>query len=146
MDNLGIVVFKNGDKVTFGKAVYMDQKGYIDAPGHEEAFNKEIVPSFNFKLEDLEYDTDNFYRGVVDLSKNGLIIILNNKCNSSDLDKILGYMPSELTTNQLNTIKEMIETGEFDGFIQELYEFVDDESINYDSLEEYYNNKRVKER
>ena len=147
MDSLGLVIFKNGDKVPFGKPVYMDQKGYTDLPGHEECFKKEVVPSFNFKLEDYEYNKDdNFYRKVIELSNEGLIIILNNKCNSYDPDRTLGYMASELTSEQVNTLKEMIENKEFEGYIQELYEFVDEEPTMYNSLEEYYNMKKVKER
>ena len=147
MDSIGLVIFKNGDKIPFGKPVYMDEKGYFDLPGHEECFNKEIVPLTTFKLEEYKYDKDDsFYRSVRTLSQEGLIIILNNKCLTTDNDKILGYMPSELTSSQSDIIKEMLDNKEFEGFIEDLYEFSDEEPIEYNSLEEYYKAKKVRKR
>ena len=148
MNSLGIVIYKNGDKIPFGRPVYMDQKGYIDAPGHEKSFNKEIASSMTFKFEEYNYDKEeSFYRSIRELSQQGLVIILNNKCKSKDQNQTLGYMPSTLTEEQKTTIKEMIDNKEFEGYIEELYEFIDeDEPIKYNSLEDYYTSKIVRAR
>ena len=147
MDSLGLVIFKNGDSASFGVPVYMDQPGYTTAPGHEECFKREIVPLMKFKEEKYTFNIEeSFYGEVITLAKEGLILLLNNKLISTDPERILGYMPSKLTKDQQEVIKEMVDLGEFDGFRQELYEFVDDDPIKYDSLEEYYMSKRVKKR
>ncbi len=52
MNELGLVIFKNGTLIRYGNMVYMDQKNYFDSPGHEEGFKKDIMPSFSFKLEE----------------------------------------------------------------------------------------------
>lgn len=148
MDNLGLVIFKSGDSASFGIPVYQDQPGYISAPGHEQCFKKEIVPLTRFKQEEYTFDIEgSFYGGVRKLAGEGLILLLNNKLMSTDQGKILGYMPSKLTKDQQEVIEEMIDMKEFDGFIQELYEFNEcDEYTEYNSLEEYYNSKKVRKR
>ena len=147
MDSLGLIIFKNGDSASFGVPVYMDQPGYTTAPGHEECFKREIVPLMKFKEEKYTFNIEeSFYGEVITLAKEGLILLLNNKLISTDPERILGYMPSKLTKDQKEVIKEMVDLGEFDGFRQELYEFVDDDPIKYDSLEEYYNSKKVRQR
>lgn len=147
MDELGLVIFKNGTLIRYGNMVYMDQKNYFDSPGHEEGFKKDIMPSFSFKLEEYEYnDDDGFYANIVSLSKQGLIIILNNKEKTTDSDKVLGYLPSTLTMEQQVTLKDIIDSNTFAGFKQNLYEFIDEELIEYRDLEEYYSSKITKAR
>ena len=148
MDSLGLVIFKNGDSASFGIPVYMDDPDYLNIPGHEECFKKEILPLRNFKQEEYTFDQEeHFYSNVRKLSREGLIIILNNKSYSKDQEKTLGFVPSKLTSEQKETLKDMLEMKEFDGYIQELYEFIEDsEPIKYDSLEEYYKSKKVRTR
>ena len=147
MNELGLVIFKNGTLIRYGNMVYMDQKNYFDSPGHEEGFKKDIMPSFSFKLEEYEYnDDDGFYANIVSLSKQGLIIILNNKEKTTDSDKVLGYLPSTLTMEQQVTLKDIIDSNTFAGFKQNLYEFIDEELIEYRDLEEYYSSKITKAR
>ena len=148
MDSLGLVLFKNGDSASFGIPVYMDQPGYTSAPGHEQCFKKEIVPLMKFKEEGYTFDSEeNFYTSVRRLAREGLMLLLNNKCQTNDPEKILGYLPNKLTPDQLEVIKEMIDMKEFEGYILDLYEFTeDDEPIKFHSLEDYYNTKKVRRR
>ena len=150
MDDAGIVIFRNGDIIPFGKVVYIDDPEYLDKPGHSECFVNEILPSFNFKLEEYTYDENEMiYKNATStLVWEGLIILLNNQTLSTDRNALFGYLPGVLTEEQLLSIKELVESKRFDCFEQRLYEYVDkyDEPNEYSSLNNYYATKKSKRR
>lgn len=130
MEELGIAIFDDGDTIPFGKAVYMDQKEYATSPTHGDSFVSQVLLTLKFKLSNLEYNiSDSFYGNVNSLSRQGLIIILNNKKYSTDKNEILSYVTSNPTNLQLESIKSLEFLNNIE--IQNIYEFLSDDSDNY---------------
>ena len=143
MDSLGIIIYKDGEDNKFGIPIYMDDENYLNTPGHDTSFEKEIVPSFKFRLEELKYDTGKlFYANMPSLAKQGAIVLLNKKAYSTDEDSILGYIPDTPTIEQCNTLSGL----GLDGIKCELNVFDEDFNVieEYDSIADYISNKQTK--
>ena len=136
MDELGIIIYKDGERQSFGKYVPADDPRYQSTPNHDEAFIKEILPSFQFKLNELEYDSNTFfYKNAVNLANQGVIMILNKDGG------ILAYVPANPTSEQINSILEdqrlnSITDQEVAQFVSG-YDPIDYDPIEYSSLKEY---------
>ena len=141
MDSLGIVIFKDGKVKPYGKAIYADQKGYMENPGHEESFKNEIVPSIELKLMGLKpKEIESFYRFLIRATNAGLMIIENRKTTSTDNDSIMCWFPNEPTDEQLTALEKL----NFDKTKIDIYEFYGtefDDYIEHSSFTDYIDDK-----
>lgn len=131
MDELGIIIYQDGEKQSFGKYVPADDPEYENTPTHEEAFKDEVLSSFKFKMSDLDYDLDkSLYRNLVDFTKQGIITVLNKDGG------ILVYGVSNPTIEQVNSILVNERINSIPE--QEVYEFIDEyDFVDYKNLVEY---------
>ena len=137
MKELGIIIYSDGETTKFGKAIYADEVGYYDNPGHSDSFALEVLTSFKFKLSGLKYmGAEGFYGSLTEFAKQGLMTIINNKQASKDEDKILAYMPSDPTEEQVEALKKLELTTIPN---QRVLEFSEEDDIytEYDSIDSY---------
>ena len=136
MNELGIIIYQDGEKQSFGKYVPADSPEYLETPTHEEYFIKEILPSFEFKLNGLPYNVDtNVYRNAVNFATAGVITIFNKDGG------ILAYVPANPSQEQINAILEdarlnSISDQEVAQFVSG-YDPIDYDPIEFTSLKEY---------
>lgn len=139
MKEQGIIIFENGESLSFGTYYCQDQVEYLNTPGHEESFKKEVLTNISFKLSDYVYDNDlSFYYNCLSFSLQGMMIILNNQLSTDSKTEVLAYVPSNPTEEQIDSLKEnkMLHTIE----IQKVYEFNSndfDDYIEYENFNEY---------
>lgn len=145
MKEQGIVIFEDGTNLSFGKYYCQNQVEYLNTPGHEESFKKEILPNINFKFSDYVYDEDlSLYHNCLSFSLQGMMIIVNNQLSTESKTEVLAYVPSNPTEEQIASLEENEILSKID--IQKVYEFNSndfDDYIMYDSFEEYINEKKI---
>ena len=107
MKEQGIIIFPNGESLSFGNQVYVDQPNYFSSPTHEESFKNEILSSFTYKLSGLEYDFNkSLYQNAIELSSTGALFIFNNTLQSTSEQESLCYVPELPSEEQLLTLRE----------------------------------------
>lgn len=136
MDELGIIIYKDGEMETFGKYFPAYDPEYKTTPKHDKAFMNEIVGGSKFKENNLSYDFNKpFHRNNVDLALNGIIIIQYRDGG------ILVYATANPTLEQIDAILADARIHSIPE--QEVYEFIDEyEFIDHDSMREYANSKK----
>ncbi|MDD6223725.1 MAG: hypothetical protein PUB18_01845 [bacterium] len=145
MKEQGIVIFPDGEILTFGKQVYTDQPNYLSSPGHEKSFIDEIEPSFEFKLSGLKYDFNkNLYQNAIDLSLAGLVFILNNTLNTTSKQESLCYVPELPSQEQLSILRENDYDSIFE--INNIYQFNSNDFDDYQEYNSFYDYINAKEK
>ena len=146
MKEQGVVIYPDGEVITFGKHVHMDEVNYLASPTHQDSFIEEIVKSFKFKLLELDYNFDNsVYKNAINLSLNGLIIIFNNTETTKTETSSLCYVPLNPTEEQKLQLEENGYSLIFD--VNRIYEFNTDDFDDYQeysSFDRYLENKNIK--
>jgi hypothetical protein len=141
MNELGIVIYSDGEITRFGKAIYADQEEYHTNPGHQDSFFSLVFSTQKFKESNLKYiGNEGFFGALEEFAKQGLITILNNKHKSTDPDNILVYMPDNPTVMQLDSLR----TLKLDNILnQVVLEFrkSEDGYIEYDDINAYVESK-----
>lgn len=144
MKEQGIIIFPDGESLSFGNQVYTDQPNYLSSPGHEESFKSEIVSSFEFKLSGLEYDFNkNLYQNALELSLIGALFIFNNTLKTTSKQESLCYVPELPSEEQLLALRENDYDSIFE--INNIYEFHSndfDDYQEYNSFHDYINSKQ----
>ena len=131
MDELGIIIFPNGEEISFGEYVPVDDPKYTTSPTHEEYFIKEVLPTFQFKSTDFDYNKEEMlYKNLTRLANQGLISLLNKDGG------ILAYVAPNPTLEQINTILNNNKINSITE--QEVYEFIEeDDFIDHNSMKDY---------
>lgn len=139
MKEQGIIIFENGESLSFGTYYCQNQVEYLNTPGHEESFINEILTNMHFKLSDYVYDDDlSFYQNSLLFSLQGMMIIVNNQLTTDSENQILAYVPSNPTEEQLTSLKEneILQAIQ----IQRVYQFNSndfDDYIEYENFDDY---------
>ena len=145
MEEGGIVIFEDGEILSFGKYVPPDHPQYHNIPGHEKSFHNEVIPSFAFKLSNHDYnDRLNLYQNILKLSLDGMIIIINNQQSITAKTEVMSYVPSNPTDEQLNSLKDNDKLLKIE--IQKVYEFASfdfDDYLEYEGFQDYINSKSI---
>lgn len=153
MSKIGVVIFPNGEKIPFGKKICIDEEDYLKEGkdiGHQKSFENEVL--VNKEFENYYYnENDNFWgKSVPLLSKQGLIILLNSKDYSDEVDKVIGFVPEKPTPMQLVALENYLSANMFstpDNVLHELFNdeygnfYDENDFIKYDGLEEYVKEK-----
>lgn len=144
MKEQGIIIFPNGESLSFGNQVYVDQPNYFSSPTHEESFKNEILSSFTYKLSGLEYDFNkSLYQNAIELSSTGALFIFNNTLQSTSEQESLCYVPELPSEEQLLTLRENNYDSIFE--INKIYEFHSNDSDDYQeysNFQDYINSKQ----
>lgn len=146
MKEKGFIIFEDGMLLPFGIYTCPDEVSYLDTPTHEEDFIREVVPSIVFKFFDHTYNKDeSFYQNAINLSLEGIFMIINNQKEKNGPSEILVYAPQNPTEEQLNTLKDEERILNID--VQEVCEYQSceiDDYLNYDNLTSYIKTKSEK--
>lgn len=144
MKEQGIVIFPDGESISFGRQVYTDQPNYLSSPGHEKSFINEITTSFEFKLSGLIYDFNkNLYQNALELSLIGILFIFNNTSTTTSKQESLCYVPELPSEEQLLVLRENNYDSIFE--VNNIYEFHSndfDDYQEYNSFNDYINDKQ----
>lgn len=144
MKEQGIIIFPNGEYLSFGRHVYTDQSNYLSSPTHEESFESEILSSFEFKLSGLEYNFNkSLYQNAIELASTGALFIFNNTLKTTSKQESLCYVPELPSEEQLLTLRENNYDSIFE--INSIYEFHSDDSDDYQeysSFQDYISSKQ----
>lgn len=144
----GIVIFPNGNSLSFGNYTYPSDPNYQSSSTHERSFTNEILTSTEFKNSDfIYYDDNDLYTNIIRLSLEGLITVLNKQESAQSPTQIISFMPENPTEEQISYLRENKILSNIE--IQKVCEFQSEsfsDYIKHDSLNDYINNKSKSKR
>lgn len=141
MKEHGIIILEDGNSLPFGKYICPSEPEYMHSPTHESAFDYEVRSNPMFKFSDHIYNEDlNLYQNALLFSLEGVITIFNNQQSPNSPTKILAYVPTNPTEEQLKSLKENETLLQIQ--VQNVYSFNSydfDDSVEYEGFNDYIN-------
>lgn len=143
MEEHGIVIFKNGVTLSFGKYFCPDEAEFEYSSSHESAFLHEIVPTIEFEESNYIYNYGlRFYDNIADFCSDGLIIILNKQQTTISPTRVEVFLPDNPTEEQKESLQQNETLSKI--MVQDVYEFKSykfEDCIKHDSIEDYIRTK-----
>ena len=143
MDELGIIINKNGESMSFGKWKERELRDENNPEDwHTDSFLKEVYPTPWFQKLKIPYDLTKEFQKQLDLfARCGCIIIANSKENSNNVgeSRLVIASPDTITEEQIEALNERRE--DFLEFANGHYSFIDifDTNEEYFIIESFYN-------
>lgn len=111
-DVKGILIDRDGGLHPFGKNVMAHVKDMSDDNFHESSFKKDVLPTSWFKGLNYDYNGENIFTLIDDLSMIGIVGVLNCSSLTANGEEFISYAittPSELSSEQKKVFSDNYE-------------------------------------